>query len=1000
MHCAHSLTRSGLETSRITKNQCRDCLDSKMDPSELFERALLVQNLRSVEEFRRLSEDQQRDKLIIHFQNRGINHGGDIKDVIYPLNSAKNSAIVIFEEAKDRESAVQHKHVFHSQPLEVCRLPLVFTSIEAKIDPLYLSLMPREAAYTFPSRLQNIAGVEVNPNNLSEIRCSHLTQLDNVAREVFWQIFQHKMAVGNEFQAASASIVTHEPTYYQHRGLDGFRGASGNHGEVSEREMFNTADPNPSSKQTEDPEEFFNAESISNPHMPTVDGNGDRDKQFNSPSALKTKEGQKEDVGDEVKSGQDIGVIVDKYKYKYLQSFQEKDLNELSKQYNVKFKVSLKKKEDSPKVFVVASDSKGLRHVQQATDEFISFYQKASYDVQRKTIDCSTAPSKSVDEAVKQTQKLFKSDTLIIKDDGFPSNRIILRRGDVEEVARRFREIAGIKSRRKLLTTAANRAGSEDDLKGKAEPQMTGAQFLRSPIKNEMLTELQHLPSASQHSPFHGTANPPVDTRADLMKFVTNEGLNILVLEGDITKQDVLAIVNPSTVNLQNTGGVAKAIVLAAGPELERVCWEFRQKRHLKVTECETTPGFNLKCSIIHAAGPISRHQSFTSELYLTFLNCLHEAEKHKFSSLAIPLVGSGSAGAQKKVCADVLVQALLDFSGEPSKPKVVSIVLLVNIDRESTAEIYHSLQTAFNAQHKAGILSRAPTGPGPSHFASLDMRGPGLAYQMQGTPLGTQIDSCQTDEYNKDWPKPGESRELGKQDQQGIGGSDSKEAYGNRKPSQDARPAGKATGADSAPARPSDTKVDSSADGKNGGCPICLADEMKDEVALMCKHRFCKGCIEEAFKRSYKCPICQAVCRPPKGNQPPGGTMRHTTDQYMHLPGHENHGVITIHYSIPRGTQSADHPNPGRYFTGTSRTAYLPDNPEGREVLRLLQKAFDAGLVFTVGQSNTTGFSDTVTWNDIHHKTCQSGGPSNFGYPDPGYLKRVKEELSAKGIA
>nr|XP_020635233.1 E3 ubiquitin-protein ligase DTX3L isoform X3 [Pogona vitticeps] len=97
--------------------------------------------------------------------------------------------------------------------------------------------------------------------------------------------------------------------------------------------------------------------------------------------------------------------------------------------------------------------------------------------------------------------------------------------------------------------------------------------------------------------------------------------------------------------------------------------------------------------------------------------------------------------------------------------------------------------------------------------------------------------------------------------------------------------------------------------------------------------------------------------------------------------------------------TRKANHPNPGRRFRGTVRTAFLPDNKEGREILRLLQQAFDQKLIFTVGQSRTTGVTDVVTWNDIHHKTSTIGGPENFGYPDPDYLKRVREELKAKGI-
>ncbi|MEQ2290137.1 E3 ubiquitin-protein ligase dtx3l, partial [Ameca splendens] len=92
-------------------------------------------------------------------------------------------------------------------------------------------------------------------------------------------------------------------------------------------------------------------------------------------------------------------------------------------------------------------------------------------------------------------------------------------------------------------------------------------------------------------------------------------------------------------------------------------------------------------------------------------------------------------------------------------------------------------------------------------------------------------------------------------------------------------------------------------------------------------------------------------------------------------------------------------HPNPGQYYAGTTRYAYLPDNKEGNEVLKLLKKAFDQRLIFTVGTSRTSGAEGVVTWNDIHHKTSPIGGPEGFGYPDEKYLSRVKDELKAKGI-
>lgn len=68
-------------------------------------------------------------------------------------------------------------------------------------------------------------------------------------------------------------------------------------------------------------------------------------------------------------------------------------------------------------------------------------------------------------------------------------------------------------------------------------------------------------------------------------------------------------------------------------------------------------------------------------------------------------------------------------------------------------------------------------------------------------------------------------------------------------------------------------------------------------------------------------------------------------------------------------------HPNPGQRYDSADRCAYLPDNSEGRDLLRLLHKAFDDGLTFTVGRSQTTGRDNQVIWNGIPHKTNIRGG-------------------------
>ena len=52
--------------------------------------------------------------------------------------------------------------------------------------------------------------------------------------------------------------------------------------------------------------------------------------------------------------------------------------------------------------------------------------------------------------------------------------------------------------------------------------------------------------------------------------------------------------------------------------------------------------------------------------------------------------------------------------------------------------------------------------------------------------------------------------------------------------------------------------------------------------------------------------------------------------------------------------------------------------------MLALLQIAWDRCLTFTIGTSVTTGASNTIVWNEIHHKTeSTSNHYTGHGYPD-----------------
>lgn len=130
------------------------------------------------------------------------------------------------------------------------------------------------------------------------------------------------------------------------------------------------------------------------------------------------------------------------------------------------------------------------------------------------------------------------------------------------------------------------------------------------------------------------------------------------------------------------------------------------------------------------------------------------------------------------------------------------------------------------------------------------------------------------------------------------------------------------------------------------------------------------------SYKRGYvECPMCKRVFGERTGTQPPGMMRVNVVNRSVVALAGYTCNTIVIDFSIPSGIQGnsffelriltntagEEHPNPGQPYSGTSRTAYLPDNTEGREVLELFQIAWNRRLMFTVGRSITTGRDNCV---------------------------------------
>lgn len=200
--------------------------------------------------------------------------------------------------------------------------------------------------------------------------------------------------------------------------------------------------------------------------------------------------------------------------------------------------------------------------------------------------------------------------------------------------------------------------------------------------------------------------------------------------------------------------------------------------------------------------------------------------------------------------------------------------------------------------------------------------------------------------------------------------------------------------------------------------CPVCLElfkdvnvvtekDSGFDAVAVRLSecnnHYYHRECCAQLYKSGSPnfiiCSICKHNYGIRLGTCPNGVmTVQYSLPGVVPCSGHEKVGTFTISYSVPNGIQGPTHPNPGKAFTGTSRTAYIPDTHEGRIMLEKLITAWKRRLSFQVGTSVTTGQSDCVVWA-LHHKTTTSGGSTKFGWPDPTYFLRLSQELSDRGV-
>ncbi len=136
------------------------------------------------------------------------------------------------------------------------------------------------------------------------------------------------------------------------------------------------------------------------------------------------------------------------------------------------------------------------------------------------------------------------------------------------------------------------------------------------------------------------------------------------IIEDDIRKIKVDAIVNAANTNLTMGGGVSRAIFKGAGVrKLKAAC---RKLGPIKTGEAVITPGFALPAKyIIHTAGPVyAAYEEKEAEelLRLAYENSLKLAVAKNLQSIAFPLISSGIYGYPKQEALQVAAETIKGF--------------------------------------------------------------------------------------------------------------------------------------------------------------------------------------------------------------------------------------------------------------------------------------------------------------------------------------------------
>jgi O-acetyl-ADP-ribose deacetylase len=180
------------------------------------------------------------------------------------------------------------------------------------------------------------------------------------------------------------------------------------------------------------------------------------------------------------------------------------------------------------------------------------------------------------------------------------------------------------------------------------------------------------------------------------------------LVEGDITQQDVDAIVNAANSSLLGGGGVDGAIHRAGGPKILEEC---RQIGGCPTGEARLTSGGDLTARyVIHTVGPVyqgggRREGELLASCYRESLKL---ASSKGLSSIAFPSISTGAYGYPMEDAARVALKTVMDYLSQHPEIKLARFVLFGRAAYEIYGKILRELLRVYpGAREECGHADR-----------------------------------------------------------------------------------------------------------------------------------------------------------------------------------------------------------------------------------------------------------------------------------------------------